>query len=684
MIKSLELIKNTNKKKDIPLDEVWLKFLKYTDQKTYNLRNVEDLTKISNRSVLSYVTRTLECLERNTQNGNFSSDEIQYVEDTLKWSEVAKCGNKTTRGKWIKKGYDLYIHNLASAEIYKETVENSDFITYTLIKTHGLIGQYVKGEVNIINNKPLTDLIKNNLISSNKLKKILILLNMCIIEAVSDKLYLNVKDEVNATINIIIEDNYIEEDYSNKNYIIDRMKKIFKTKSLEEFAILEGLLNNQKVRDSFGMLFEKYELWFVDSGIEHFSMEEIVKILLMVVNNAKEENVMHVNFESIMNDMYYMYNGVKVKNLYKLRIIESYLEAITIEDVLTNNIKMNEHLGFRFKTIFNTLRVKFKFSIQAQKLIEFCEVAYGSNEIYNQAVFMLYDLFGFRRDAYDRFYNEMSYLSTMNSTINYKAIILDYITGKTVLDVGPGGGALLDLIEKSGKVERVIGIDISQNVIEELKRKKNEENKKWEIVKGDALNLKNHFKKNEIDTIIFCSVIHELFSYIEMEGKKFNHKTVELAMKSCFDVLPKGGRIIIRDGIMSETNKNRIIRFKNKDDIRFLNKYCKDFKGRTIKFKLKDDRTVQMKENDAMEFLYTYTWGEESYAMEVQEQFGYYTPSEYIEMLQKAGNCKVIECKHYLQEGYEENLLKKIEYYDINWQKTSLPDSTCIIVVEKL
>lgn len=684
MIKSLELIKNTKKKKDIPVEETWLKFLKYTEQKSYNLRNVDDLTKISNRSVLAYVTRTLESLERHAQNAHFSSDEIQYVEDTLKWSEVAKCGNKTTRGKWIKKGYDLYIHNLASAEIYKETVANPDVIAYTLIKTHGLIGQYVKGEVNIINNKPLTELIKNNVISRDKLEKILILLNMCIIEAVSDKLYLDVKDDINATINKITEDNYIEEEYSNEKYIMNRMKKIFKTKSLEEFAILEKHLKNQKVRDLFGTLFERYELWFVDSGLEHFSMEEIIKILLMVVNNAKEENVMHVNFESIMNDMYYMYNGVKVKNLYKLRIIESYLESVTIEDILSNNIKMNEHLGFRFKTIFNTLRVKFKFSIQAQKLIEFCEVAYGSNEIYNQAVFMLYDLFGFRRDAYDRFYNEMSYLSTMNSTINYKAVILDYITGKTVLDVGPGGGALLDLIENSGKAERAIGIDISQNVIEELKRKKNEENKKWEIVKGDALNLKNHFKKNEIDTIIFCSVIHELFSYIEMDGKKFNHKTVELAMKSCFDVLPKGGRIIIRDGIMSETNKNRIIRFKNKEDIKFLNKYCKDFKGRTIKFKLIDDRTVQMKENDAMEFLYTYTWGEESYPMEVQEQFGYYTPSQYIEMLRRVGDCKVIECKHYLQEGYEENLLKRIEYYDIDWQKTSLPDSTCIIVVEKL
>ncbi|MDI5788952.1 hypothetical protein PO124_12605 [Bacillus licheniformis] len=27
--------------------------------------------------------------------------------------------------------------------------------------------------------------------------------------------------------------------------------------------------------------------------------------------------------------------------------------------------------------------------------------------------------------------------------------------------------------------------------------------------------------------------------------------------------------------------------------------------------------------NDAMEFLYTYTWGEEAYPHEVQEQFGY-------------------------------------------------------------
>ena len=684
MVKSLKLIKTIKRKKDIPENEAWLKHLKYTEQKSYNLRNVEDLSKVSNKSVLNYVMRTLEALEKNIASGEYSKEEIKYVEDTLKWSEVAKCGNKTDRMKWTKKGYDLFVHNLASAEVYRDSIKNPNEITYILIKTHGMIGQYTKGEVNLNKNSELTNLVLENKISKEKLERILILLNQCILEGISEELYQKVKEKINSAINNIVNNEYGKVNYSSKKYILERMENIFKDKSKDEFEVLKKYLNDERILKWFSHIFENFELWYVDSGLEHFSMEEIIKILLMVSINAEVDKNIHINFEPIMNDMYYMYNGMKVKNLYKLRIIESYLESLTIEEILENNIKNSKHIWIRFRSVFNTLRVRFKFSIQAQKLIEFCEVAYGSDEIYNQAVFMLYDLFGFRRDAYDRFYNEISYLNTMNSTINYKAVILDYITGKTVLDVGPGGGALLDLIESSKKAERVIGIDISQNVIEELKRKKHAEKKKWEIVKGDALNLKQHFKTNEIDTIIFCSVLHELFSYIEMDGKKFNHKTVEMAMKSCFDVLPKGGRIIIRDVIMSETNNKRIIRFKNKNDMNFLEKYCKDFKGREITYKLIDDRTVEMKENDAMEFLYTYTWGEESYPMEVQEQFGYYTPREYVKMLQKVGNCKVIECNHFLQDGYEEHLLEKIEYYDTNWQKCRLPDSTCIIVVEKL
>jgi 2-polyprenyl-3-methyl-5-hydroxy-6-metoxy-1,4-benzoquinol methylase len=357
---------------------------------------------------------------------------------------------------------------------------------------------------------------------------------------------------------------------------------------------------------------------------------------------------------------------------------------LKIEDILNSKNLANEHIYFNVLTSFNSFQVEIKFSKPAQKIIEFCEVAYGTNEVFNQAIYMLYDLFGFRRDKYDRFYNEINYLSTMNSTINFKSVILDYIKGNTCLDVGPGGGALLDLIESSNRAKRIIGIDISQNVIEELNKKKEKENHTWEVIKGDAFKLGNFFKKGEIDTIIFCSVIHELFSYIETDGKKFNHKTIEHAIKSCYDILPKGGRMIVRDGIMSEKNEDRIIVFKDENGIKFLKKYVKDFKGREITYKDLGKNKVLMKANDAMEFLYTYTWGEESYPMEVQEQFGYYTPSEYIKMFQSIGDFKVIECKHYLQDGYEEHLSSKIDFYDANMNKCVLPDSTCLIVVEKL
>ena len=88
--------------------------------------------------------------------------------------------------------------------------------------------------------------------------------------------------------------------------------------------------------------------------------------------------------------------------------------------------------------------------------------------------------------------------------------------------------------------------------------------------------------------------------------------------------------------------------------------------------------------NDAMEFLYTYTWGEESYPLEVQEQFGYFDIREYVSFIKEAlPGCIIVEAKSFLQEGYEINLLPKISIYDENRNVVKLPDSTCIIVIEK-
>lgn len=312
-------------------------------------------------------------------------------------------------------------------------------------------------------------------------------------------------------------------------------------------------------------------------------------------------------------------------------------------------------------------------------------VAYVSDSLYKKSIYLLYDLFGFRKDQYDRFYNEIEYLRTMNSSLQYKAKLLDFIVGKNVLDVGPGGGALMDLIEERNPELNVFGIDISSNVIDELTKKKTKEGKAWNLVKGDALNLIDYFEKGSLDTIIYSSIIHELYSYIPYEGKKFNVNTIIKALTSAYEILPVGGRIVIRDGIKTEPeDQYRIVEFKNIEDIKILDRYCNDFKGRNITYEKVDSNKVKMLVNDAMEFLYTYTWGEDSYPLEVQEQFGYLTPTEYKELIKdNLTNSKIIICEAFLQDGYEENLLNKISIYDENMKVVKLPNSTCITVIEK-
>nr|WP_156410982.1 hypothetical protein [Paenibacillus sp. Soil787] len=94
---------------------------------------------------------------------------------------------------------------------------------------------------------------------------------------------------------------------------------------------------------------------------------------------------------------------------------------------------------------------------------------------------------------------------------------------------------------------------------------------------------------------------------------------------------------------------------------------------------------VIMPVNDAMEFLYAYTWGEEAYVHEVQEQFGYFTPSEFTAfILDTLGNeAKIVESKHFLQEVYTEALKDKVRIMDQDGNVVPLPDSTCLIVIEK-
>lgn len=671
MLKTIEDIYNANKNSN----ELWLTYLYKTKEKNYNYLNVSSLKEITNHSVLNYCLKTLQILDEINEEEKLAKDILYLVEETLKWSEVAKCGRKKDRANWQKKGYDLYAHNIGSSQIYLES--NNNVIISTLIKTHGLVGQFLKGEIALNKNYELYLLIKNKLISKIKLRKVLIVLNKCIISGVSKELYEEIENKVIEVIDLIINNKF-----NNYENYITRLEKLNKTLSKEEKNYLTRLNTNIKTR--LEDLFAKTDIWYFESAIESFSLKEQIKILLIIQNHLTEK-INNITFEKLMKDLYFNYHQKKELNLYKKRIIEYYLNTISYQDILLDNIKLSPHIKINIKIDNNNLIFNFTYSIQIKKLIEFCEVATINDSNYQKAIYMLYDLFGFRKDKFDRFFEETTYLKQMNQSTSDKEKILNYLVGQNILDIGSGGGIILNLLEKHNPKLNITGIDISQNVIEKLKALKAKENHHWNIFKVDALNLGKYIPENSQDTIIFSSIIHELYSYITFNGQKFNQETIKVVLTEAYKALKKGGRIIIRDGVMEEKKDTyRIIEFYNTKDIEILNRFCHDFQGRNIKYIKLGDNKVKMLVNDALEFLYTYTWGEESYPMEVQEQFAYFTLKEYTKFIKEIlPNSKIIEKKEYLQKGYNVHLLSKIAIYDENLNICNLPNSTLLIVIEK-
>ncbi|MCG7382350.1 class I SAM-dependent methyltransferase [Paenibacillus sp. ACRRY] len=719
MLHSLEAI-HSYRTGNIPEDkqQLWLQLLAAAEQPHINLERIHSMAELEGTNpVLDYVERTLHILDQ--LNVSFWVREV--VEEVLVWSETAKAGSLQQRKAWQRAGVNLFVHNKGSAQLYREYVINRSTgnigsddkavaqvneanpiqkkeatprqqMIYALIATHGLIGQYIRGEIPFAENAPLHAFITHGWLTAEELHTVLMALNECIIAGVDPKLWGQVEAEVERIVGwIISEPNHA--DWPLK----ERLSRLRSSSIREGEALDEAYAELQTELDVDKMLapLSHRTLWYVESALKDFSLQEMVKVFLLSLHREDmthtgndTDEVRHISFEPLMNTMYYDYKGVKKLNIYKKRMIEKYLEQWSWKQIEEGQPVVYPHLTHRVvrqPDLPDTVFVTFEFSPAAEKLIAFCIEAEKS-PLYEKAVLLLFDLFGLRRDAYDRFHNEETYLADMNSSGDYKKVLLDYIVGKRVLDIGPGGGVLLDLIEQEKPEVEPIGIDISANVIEALERKKQREGHRWQVMKGDALGLDQYVQPGTVDTVIFSSILHELYSYIERDGRRFNTDTVVAALRSSFHVLSPGGRILIRDGIMTEPHEQkRRIRFLEPDGMQWLERYAQDFQGRQITFERVAENEAVLNINDAMEFLYTYTWGEEAYVHEIQEQFGIFTPSAYENCIREAlgEQAEIIKLEHFLQKGYTEALEGRIVFMMEDGQPARLPDSTCLLVIEK-
>ena len=647
----------------------WLALLTETEHVYVNAERIESVGTISGRETLDYVMRSLDILREIEESGRLDDDRNgemrRILETVLQWSETAKGGNRAQRTEWTEKGYSLDIHNEGSAMIYREYAERGevsyDERIFGLIRTHGLIGQSIRGEIPVSHNASLYVMAGRDSLDWYQL---LYTLNECIIRAAGEEIWYSVRYDVATLVRRILDGDWSE---FSTQYRLERLCPSEYDIYEEDAAFFER------------EVFPHFELWYFTSALCAFEIGQIRTILravLSAVGNGAER-VRHLNFKPLADSLWYDYRGRKRINIYKKRIIEKYLRDASVQNV---NLVVTTENG--------TAYVDFAFSAVCEKLIDFCVEAERCGLLtFEKSIIVLYDMFGFRRDAFDRLNNENKYLATMNRAANStKESIISYVTGRTVVDVGSGGGILLDRLEQKYPDKRVIGTDISANVIEVLNRKKAKEGHRWEV---RVHNFVDGCFGEPVDSIIFSSILHEIFSYTEGENGRFDLASVRLALRNAYDSLRPGGRIIIRDGIRTDSKELRTVRFADASGMDFLRNYRNDFKGLTD---IPEEKKITALDEDKLEvtgdinfireFMYTYTWGSDSYAHEVQEQFGYWTLAEFKSFFGELG-AELLVAEEFLEPGYPDHLGKLLTLTDASGTEVEYPPSNCIIVAEK-
>jgi hypothetical protein len=82
-----------------------------------------------------------------------------------------------------------------------------------------------------------------------------------------------------------------------------------------------------------------------------------------------------------------------------------------------------------------------------------------SQASYHTMLKALCDLYGLRKDELDRVANEANYLANMNAARSDKERMLDFVRPGRIVEIGPGGGIVLDLLEQRFADSEVIGVD---------------------------------------------------------------------------------------------------------------------------------------------------------------------------------------------------------------------------------
>ncbi len=231
--------------------------------------------------------------------------------------------------------------------------------------------------------------------------------------------------------------------------------------------------------------------------------------------------------------------------------------------------------------------------------------------------------------------NYEQYLKRMTASVSQssKGLIPFFIAtmadrpGFRILDVGCGSGVLMKAIRDVDPEAEVIGVDLNGYSVAMCRQAG------FGVFHGTLHDLTS--SGASFDCILFSSVLHEISSYDEV--RPFSFQPIADALADAWRSLAPGGRIVIRDGAACPDRKKIRIIFRDPSDAGFVKRFADEFPAGPVAYELCSDGSAVMEAGAAKEFLYTYTWGPDSWPREVREKFGIAAPAEWQSMIRSAG-----------------------------------------------
>ena len=647
--------------------------------------------------------------------------------------DIAKTADVQLRSTWTQHGVALDVHNEAAAAILRKSENPRAWglapqlqkLAIAWVEAHGLAGQHVRGEGPMMMFAPLVAALRELAPALGRMLggidaphatalalDGLHVLNACdtaaVREGLLDDALLGKLARVRDQVTIVAAQAPWTDPYAalaalapalDRKRLGERLRSLRarKQQAGEPAAAVDAAvaaLSDQELAALAPL--QTCQLWYCESATSGLSPAAQLRVLAAAIGAAKQIGVdvarpWHAQLRPLIARLH----GESAAVRYRLRLVEAALAQRPIAELLAGSANLGP-LGTLSMKLASTsdpdaVVIDYIDTAESAALVTLLGLYETRSQVaFHQMLKALCDLYGLRKDELDRVNNEAAYLASMNAAKTDKERMLDYVRPGKIVEIGPGGGVVLDLLETKFPGAEIIGVDLSQEAIAALEAHKRAGSHKWSVVLGAAEILPELVGAQSVDTVVFCSILHEVYSYTDHDGEKFRLESVRDVIRAAWTTLKPGGRIVIRDGVMPASGTRRI-RFLAPDARPTFDLYVAQFEGRRIAFRELDDDRIELSAADAMEFLYTYTWGPASFPYEVRELYGILPYDDYVTALVEwvggPDSAKVIDIpahlRSYLQPGYRDNLAGKIELTDDHDRPAELPDSNCLIVIER-